>query len=403
MLKAPRLDLSIYPDSPYAAELQREAVPLHFAEPLESQYLRHRLLESRTLIRVASLVGVALTVLRGLDQAFEGAWSGMLWAGIAAVVAMSVLLALLAWSPRFERLYPRWAKYVVPTRNALIAIQVAAAAAGGQVEMLMAMPLTFIGPFFFLGLPLSTSLTCAATTAVAYSISAAAFGLPQAVAFRAEVLLAGGIIACVIAVWTLEKTARLSFLEGGFIAELAQRDALTGTKNRRVFDEHLEQLWRHAIDETRTMAILLIDIDHFKAYNDHYGHQAGDKTLCAVAQAVQKTISRPLDLLTRYGGEEFAVILYDINEQQARATADRMCRSITELNIEHRASKTAPRVTISVGVAAIQPTPDRTPHGAIQLADQALYQAKVRGRNRVEVLDDAQHRMLVTGVFAIHR
>ena len=376
---------------------------MRFAEPLESQYLRHRLLESRTLIRVASLVGVALTVLRGLDQAVEGAWSGMLWMGIATAVAISVLLTILAWSPRFERLYPMCAKYVVPTRNALVAIQIAAAAARGQVEMLMAMPLTFIGPFFFLGLPLTTSLACAATTALTYAIAAAVFGLPLAVSFRADVLLLGGIIACVIAVWSLEKTARLSFLEGGFIAELAQRDALTGTKNRRVFDEHLEQIWRHAIDETRTMAILLIDIDHFKAYNDHYGHQAGDQTLCAVAQAVQKTVSRPLDLLARYGGEEFAVILYDINEQQARTTADRMCRSITELNIEHRASKTAPRVTISVGVAAIQPTPDRTPRGAIQLADQALYQAKVRGRNRLEVMDDAQHRMLVTGVFAIHR
>lgn len=403
MLKAPRLDLSIYPDSPYAAELQRDPVPMRFAQPLESQYLRHRLLESRSLVRVASLVGVALTGLRGLEQAIEGVWSSMLWVGIAAVVSVSVLLTILAWSPQFERLYPRWANYVVPARNALIAIQIAAAAARGQVEMLIAMPITFIGPFFFLGLPLSTSLVCAATTAVTYGISTTVFGLPAAVAFRADVLLFGGIVACVIAVWNLEKTSRLSFLEGGFIAELAQRDALTGTKNRRVFDEHLDQLWRHAIDETRTMAILLIDIDHFKAYNDQYGHQAGDQALCAVAQAVQKTILRPLDILTRYGGEEFAVILYDINEAQARATAERICRSVTGLNIEHRASKTAPRVTISIGVASIQPTPDRTPRGAIQLADQALYQAKVRGRNRVEVMDDAQHRMLVTGVFAINR
>jgi diguanylate cyclase (GGDEF)-like protein len=292
---------------------------------------------------------------------------------------------------------------VVPVRNALIAIQIASAAARGQVEMLIALPITFIGPFFFLGLPLPISLICAATTAITYVIAATMFGLPAGVAFRADVLLFGGIVACVIAVWNLEKTARLSFLEGGFNAELAQRDALTGTRNRRVFDEHLDQLWRHAIDEARSMAILLIDIDHFKAYNDEYGHQAGDRTLCAVAQAAQKVVSRPLDILTRYGGEEFAVILYDVNEAQARAVADRMCRSVTELNIEHRASKTSSRVTISVGVAAIQPTADRTPGGAIQLADQALYQAKVRGRNRVEVMDDAQHRMLITGVFAVHR
>ena len=144
-------------------------------------------------------------------------------------------------------------------------------------------------------------------------------------------------------------------------------------------------------------------MDCFVAKAPRNDDQAGDRTLCAVAQAVQKVVSRPLDLLTRYGGEEFAVILYDVNEAQACGVADRLCKSVTELNIEHRASKTSSRVTISVGVAAIQPTADRTPGGAIQLADQALYQAKVRGRNRVQVMDDAQHRMLVTGVFAVHR
>ena len=403
MIKAPRLDLSTYPDSPYAAELQRDPPKMRFAPALEAQYQGNRLRDSRTLIRVASLFALVLTASRGFDQAYAGSWSPLIWAGLALVIAGSILLVIIAWSPHFERLYPRWARVIIPVRNSIIAAQIAAAAAHGQTEMLIVMPITFIGPFFFLGLPLRTSLLCTAVTAISYVICATAFGLPTAVAVRADVLLFGGIIACVIAVWNLEKTSRLSFLEGGFIAELAQRDALTGTKNRRVFDEHLETLWRHAIEGGRAMAILLIDIDHFKAYNDQYGHQAGDQTLCRVAQALQKLISRPLDILTRYGGEEFAAILYDVTETQARAAADRICRAVAELNIAHGASRTASRVTISVGVAAIQPSVNRTPRGAIQLADQALYEAKVRGRNRVELMDEAQHSMLVTGVFSIKR
>lgn len=403
MIKAPRLDLSTYPDSPYAAELQRDPPAMRFAPELEALYRRNRLLDSRNLIRVAALLGVILTTARGVEEACEGVRNASLWASILFVIACSVVLASIAWSARFEHLYPLWARLIVPARNAIIAAQIAAAAAGGQTEMLIVMPITFIGPFFFLGLPLRTSFVCTAITAISYVACATLFGLPPPVALRADVLLFGGIIACAIAVWNLERTARLSFLEGGFIAELAQRDALTGTKNRRVFDAHLEQLWRRAIDNGHTLAVLLIDIDHFKAYNDHYGHQAGDQTLCRVAQAVQRIVCRPLDILTRYGGEEFAAILYDVDDTQARAAANRICRAVADLNIDHRGSRTAPRVTISVGAAAIQPTPDRTPRGALQLADQALYKAKVGGRNRVEVMDDDQHSLLVTGVFAIKR
>jgi diguanylate cyclase (GGDEF)-like protein len=376
---------------------------MRFAPALETRYLRERLLESRTLIRVASACGVALASLRAIEEAVERTWIPVLWVGLILVIASSIFLAVVSWGPHFERLYPKWSMLIVPARNALIAAQVAAAAARGQTEMLIVMPITFIGPFFFLGLPLRTSLVCTAITSISYLGCVTLFGLPPEVALRSDVLLFGGVIACVIAVWNLEKTSRRAFLKGGFIAELAQRDALTGTRNRRVFDEHLQQLWQQGIDTGRPMAILLIDIDHFKAYNDHYGHQAGDQTLCRVAHAVQKLIYRPNDILTRYGGEEFAVILYDVNDTEARGTADRICRTVAELNIDHRASRTAARVTISVGVAAIQPTTDRTPRGALQLADQALYEAKVRGRNRVEVMDEAQHSLLVTGVFAIQR
>ena len=402
MITAPRLDPSTFPDSPYAAELQRGAPRLRFAPVLEAEYLHSRLCSSRTLIRVASMFAVLMTVIRGLDELYHGTRGSELPLAFTLIMAGSLALAAIAWSPHFERLYPRWAQILIPTRNAIISAQIAATAARGQTEMLMLLPLMLIGPFFFLGLPLRTTLSCSALTVASYLVSATLCGLPPVVAMRADVLLLGGLVVCLIALWDREKAARLTFLEGNLIAELAQRDPLTGAKNRWVFDEQLEHLWRAAVDNRKAMAILLIDIDHFKAYNDHYGHLAGDQTLRRVAQTLQKLVRAPHDIVTRYGGEEFAVILNDVCTQRALEMAERMRLAVAEAGIEHRASRTSTRVTISVGVAAIEPSADRNPRGVLQLADQALYQAKVQGRNRVELMDDTHHSLLVTGVFAIN-
>jgi diguanylate cyclase (GGDEF)-like protein len=395
------LDLSTYPDSPYAAELHRKSSWLRFAPPLEAEYLRSRLLNDRTLIRVACVFSALLTLIRGVEHIYSNTWDLTILIGIVLVMGSSLALAYIAWSRAFERLYPYWAGALIPTRNSLVAIQVAAAAAHGQPEMLMAMPIILIGPFFFMGLPLRASLWCCALTVTSYVVAATVIGVPALVAFHSYVLLSGGILACGIAVWHLEKVSRRSFLESHLIAELAQRDPLTGTRNRRVFDERLEQVWRQAVATGHVMAVMLIDIDHFKAYNDHYGHQAGDQALRHVAQTVQKLVRRPEDILTRYGGEEFAAILYEVNGEQAREIAERIRGAVAELNVEHRASRTASRITISVGVAVVVPSADRSPRGAVQLADQALYEAKVQGRNRVVLMDRRQHELMVTGVFAI--
>jgi diguanylate cyclase (GGDEF)-like protein len=397
-----RLDLSTFPDSPYAAELQRVSRKLCFFQPqLEAEYLRSRLMSSRTLVRMACVFAAALATARGAEQLHANAWNLMMLIEFVLVIASSIVLAWIAWSPAFERLYPRWARILVPLRNSIIAVQVAAAAARGESELLMALPITLMGALFFLGLSCRAALVCCGVTVAAYAVATSWVHVPPIVTLHSYVLLAGGVAACVIALLYLEKISRQSFLEGRLIAELAQRDPLTGTKNRRVFDEHLELLWQQAIVNERALAILLIDIDHFKAYNDFYGHQAGDLALRQVAQTIQKLIRRPLDILTRYGGEEFAVILYDVDDQQAREVADRVRTVVGELNIEHRASGPFSRVTISVGVAALRPTADRSPGGALQLADQALYEAKRQGRNRVEFMDERQHDLLETGVFAI--
>jgi diguanylate cyclase (GGDEF)-like protein len=399
MSSVSRPSLAAFPNSPYAAELAKGAASRSFGPKIEAEYVRAHLASNREFVRVASVLGVLLPAGRVLEQLMLGTVDRPLDL-VAIVLAASALLALLAWSPLYERAYLPVAQVVVPIRGVVASVGVAQVASLGQIELLMIMPLVVLGPFFFLGLRFRAALLSVTLSVLAFVVAALYFGLPAPIASRSIVVLLMTVAACAIAARHLEKWSRTSFLESHLIAELAEHDTLTWLKNRRVFDEHLDRVWQQAVDGGRTMALLMIDIDHFKAYNDRYGHQAGDHTLRRVAQALQPFVSRPLDVLARYGGEEFAVIFYDMDSDQARGAAEQMRRAVGELAIEHHGSSGAGVVTISVGVAAVEPSHGRRSRGALQLADQALYEAKVRGRNRVELLDDVAHRVLVTGVFA---
>lgn len=400
MVTVSRLNLNAFPDSPYAAELQGGSPNPRFSPELEAEYVRAQLINSRALIRVVCVLASLLAILRGAEQAAAGFWSSTLPIGLGLVISGSILLAAIAWSAAFERLFVPWARIVVPLRNSIVAAYIAQAAAHGQFEMLMMLPITLIGPFFFLGLRFHTALFSGVLTVVSFVASAILFELALPVAMRSSVFVLMNLVACAFAARHLEKLSRTSFLETRLIADLAQHDSLTGSKNRRVFDEHLARLWPQAIADGRAISILLIDVDFFKAYNDRYGHQAGDQVLRRIAQTLQTFVHRPLDVLARYGGEEFAAVLYDVDGNQAVNVADRMRRAVEELNIEHRGSRTSSKVTISAGVALIQPTLERNSRGALQLADQALYEAKLKGRNRVQFMNEAEYRMLVTGIFS---
>jgi diguanylate cyclase (GGDEF)-like protein len=395
-----RPDLGAFPNSRYAAELDRGAVRQRFGPDLEAEYLRTRLIATRTLIRVACALGVLLSLFRGAHHVLSGSWDEAQAGVLAVVLATSVALAAAAWGPAFERRYLPAARFLVPFRNALAAIGVAAAVAHGHVEALMVLPLMVIGPFFFLGLPMRVALVTVGLTIVCFIAAALGFGVDLPVMLRSSLFLLLAAGACSIASRHFEESSRRSFLEGRLIAELAQHDALTGLKNRRVFDEHLDQVWEQAIADNRQLAILLIDVDQFKPFNDIYGHQAGDKTLQRVAATLQQLATRPRDMIARYGGEEFAVTLYDIGRLDAQALAERMRLAVSGLEIQHLGAQLGGIVTISIGVAAVEPSRSRRPRGGLQLADQALYKAKLEGRNRVEVMDHAAHGELVTGVFS---
>jgi diguanylate cyclase (GGDEF)-like protein len=159
-------------------------------------------------------------------------------------------------------------------------------------------------------------------------------------------------------------------------------DALTGVANRRAFDERLAAEWRRCGRSRLPVALILVDIDHFKLYNDHYGHQAGDNALMQVAGAMQRAAGRTQDLVARYGGEEFAILLPQLDAAGATGVARRLQSELAQLAIPHLASPTAPQLTVSMGIACMTPGEHSLAADLIQVADALLYKAKAEGRNQ---------------------
>jgi len=165
-------------------------------------------------------------------------------------------------------------------------------------------------------------------------------------------------------------------------------DALTGIANRRRFDDALTTEWRRGLREGNKLSLLLIDADHFKRYNDNYGHVRGDSCLKQIAESALDVVLRPGDLVARYGGEEFAVILPGTDEAGARNVAEDICDSLRNRRLPHEGN--APGiVTVSIGCATIIPQRGKSTQDLIEAADQALYRAKARGRNRVIVAGES--------------
>lgn len=169
------------------------------------------------------------------------------------------------------------------------------------------------------------------------------------------------------------------------LKQLSSIDGLTQIANRRIFDEFIERQWRHSLREGNPLSLVMIDIDFFKEYNDHYGHQIGDDCLKKVAKALQKTINRPGDIVARYGGEEFVVLLSDTDINGALQVAETLKQRVEELTIIHTKSKISDFLTISLGVASILPSRKSETDNLINAADAALYKAKKLGRNRIAV------------------
>jgi diguanylate cyclase (GGDEF)-like protein len=202
--------------------------------------------------------------------------------------------------------------------------------------------------------------------------------------------------------YSFARTQRLNWFRNMLLTDTVHRDALTNIGNRRMFDVQVERLWNQAIRTRVPIALLLVDLDHFKAFNDHAGHQAGDACLARVAGAIAMSARRPLDLAARYGGEEFVVLLFDVKRDRVEELCRELHANVAALQLPHPASSTGPHVSVSIGAACVEPQMGRHHDGLIQLADEALYAAKEGGRNRSVVMD-REYATLTTGAFRVPR
>jgi len=185
----------------------------------------------------------------------------------------------------------------------------------------------------------------------------------------------------------LVRKEQLLALANESLSRQSTTDGLTGIANRRKFDETLASEWQRAARNGNSLSLLLVDIDHFKRYNDHYGHVAGDECLRKVTHVLASCVRRAGELLARYGGEEFVLLLPGAELDHARDLAQRCLNGIHREGIPHGSSPTVDHVTFSIGVAQVFPTAARDPESLVNAADTAMYRAKMEGRARYEVAD----------------
>lgn len=386
------LDLDHFPDSPYAGELRRKFPDLRFSSELEQDFQTFHLSRVRTRVRWFQLAMCVLAIAAALHFFADGApvrdilfgWPGL-------VVPVCLFLLWTSWSKYYGRLYLTASRLAVPVLAVVSGIGIAKRPLETHPDSFFFLTTYSIALFFLGGQLFRESVVAVAAMIVAHGTTLAYVGAPiESVAYCVGVLLVTGGVGAIV-YRGVERQLRTSFLERGLMGEMVARDGLTGLKNRGAFDDHYPRIWQQALRDRRSLALLLIDVDHFKAYNDRYGHLAGDQALRRVAQVVQGFARRPLDIAARYGGEEFVLALFDLSTQDVRELAEQLRLAIHELRISHEDSVTAAYVTASVGVAIVAPRMGRSPDGAVQLADEALYDAKRSGRNCVAVVDCDLH------------
>ena len=294
-----------------------------------------------------------------------------------------VLIMLVLTTPH---LYQRWYQPAIQIGAPLFGlgtVLMAVEATPAQLPLVAArLPLVALYFYFMLGLSFNAALRSNLLLIGAYAMAALAGAIAVPVAiYSLFVLLCANFVGGA-GCYALEYANRVAFLERRRLAEVATHDGLTGLLNRAALEEQARTLWQQAQIARQPVSLLLIDVDHFKAFNDRYGHQEGDRCLREVAAAIRGAARRrPVDVVARYGGEELIAILVDSRRDDAAAVADSMRRAVAELGIAHAASITRPYVTVSIGVTTIEPGGDYSHERAVRLADLALYATKAQGRD----------------------
>jgi diguanylate cyclase (GGDEF)-like protein len=251
-------------------------------------------------------------------------------------------------------------------------------------------PTLMVGLLFVIYLYLPVRFVTSIISAAFISIVAPAYwawflgpALPPDQLFRGLVALLFANALGFIAANSLQRSQRMQYAQSLVLTHLLSTDAMTGIGNRRRFDDTLDREWRRCSRSGRPLSLLMIDVDHFKAYNDHCGHLQGDDCLRRVARLLVDSVGRPGDLVARYGGEEFVCLLPEIGEAGARAVAAKISAVFAAAAIPHPAFAADGRLTVSIGAATATDLVAQRPPEMVALADKLLYAAKRAGRDRV--------------------
>ena len=389
MSNALRLRIEDVPANPYAEQLNQGFRRLGFAADLEAEYRRYQLDHTFALRRIALLVCILILLVQGVLD-FQFIAPPVLWSVLgvrAGVLALLLACVALVVQRRHNHLLGPLTLVCVLSMGIGSAVVVVLAQwvfPGYPSEGLL---LICLGSYFLSGMRLPEAIGISLTIVLVYAVLEITIGTQTNLLSQLLYLLFGNLIGAA-GCYQLEYKSREQFLIRRLLRQLADRDSLTGLHNRRSFHRHLDTLWRQSQREGQPIAMLLGDIDHFKRYNDCYGHQAGDEALKRVAFLFEDAARRPLDMAVRLGGEEFALLLYGSGAEDARERAQELCTRLEQLAIEHAASPSGV-VTLSVGgVSIVSGDVLRSIDELYARADQALYRAKAAGRNRVVMAND---------------
>jgi diguanylate cyclase (GGDEF)-like protein len=390
-------------DSTVAQQLRAGFRWLRFADPLlELSFRQHHTERSHTGVQLHLWLAVALVMAFVMIDEYvlnRVASTQLLVVRLIALCSLMASVLLTARRHWYARYYPSAIQVLVPLFGISAVVNELIDQPQG-VSFFAAIVLVVFAVYLLVGLLCVSALATGLFILAVYVFGAVAVGVPpKELIYNGAILLFSNVLGAT-ASYTLERLLRVNFLEARLLSDAANRDGLTGIYNRRAFDDHTERVWQQAVREQKLVSLMLVDIDHFKAYNDFYGHQAGDQCLQQVARILTLACRRPLDFTARYGGEEFAVVLYDADPDYLKDLAGRIHQQLLDMGIAHPASSGPHRLTVSIGAAFVQPDHDRSVFGFVQLADEALYEAKDAGRDRT-VIKDKEHADLSTGEFRV--
>ncbi|MGB4072624.1 diguanylate cyclase [Pseudomonas sp.] len=384
-MKLPHLEW-VNQDSPYLRQHQQGFRALRFDVELEQAFKRYHanvfLRRMRWALLVATLLALLFVLLDAIN--LPAPLRGQILALRLGVIQPLLLLAWVATYRPGLRDHLQLIGGVV----ALFSGLAVAGIIGLARYHSFALPyegiiLVTVFFYFLTGLRFTTAVLCGWLTFLAYLAMEMSTGLSGEALLNNALFLALANIIGSVGCYSLEYATRQNFLAHGLLQDLAEKDFLTGLLNRRAFTERAERSWRQAQREKQTLGVVMMDVDFFKRYNDHYGHAAGDEALLQVARVIGEHARRPLDCTARYGGEEFVGVWYGLDEAQLLAILQDIRSSIEALGLAHAHSDAAGVVTLSIGMAYLSPYPHQSLGEALRLADVALYLAKEQGRNRV--------------------